>query len=168
MESRCSSVSELLEKYFDREVTGEEKSLVERHLSDCPSCQKSLREMKGISNVLKITVEKALNEETFPWVWEKIERGIQLEVGISWWESFRSWLKLSPLSQRKIWVPMTAITMLILFTMPFFFKKTPSLPAPSVVEYVESQTSNVMVYELEKAKVTVIWLFEDLEVKHST
>jgi len=168
MEGRCSSISELLEKYFDREITGEEKSLVERHLSDCPSCQKSLRAMEGISNVLKSTVEKALNEETFSWVWEKIERRIQLEGGISWWESLRSWLQLSPLSQKKIWVPLVAITMLFLFTIPFFFQKTPSLPAPSVVEYVESQTSNVMVYELEKAKVTVIWLFEDLEIKSST
>jgi hypothetical protein len=168
MVSRCSSISKLLEKYFDREATGEEKSLVERHLSDCPSCQKTLLAMEGVSDVLKTTVDKALNEETFPWVWEKIERGIRLERGISWWESFLSWLRLSPLSQKKIWVPLVAVTMLFLFIMPILFKKTPSLPASIVVEYVESQTSNVMVYELEKAKVTVIWLFEDPETKSST
>jgi hypothetical protein len=43
---------------------------------------------------------------------------------------------------------------------PSFFMKVPSSPDSSVVEYVESQNYNVMVYESEKENVTVIWLFE--------
>jgi hypothetical protein len=46
---------------------------------------------------------------------------------------------------------------------PLLFKKITSYPSPSVVEYIESQTHNVMIYESEKAKVTVIWLFEGPE-----
>jgi hypothetical protein len=53
-----------------------------------------------------------------------------------------------------------AIVILLLIITPYFYTKTPSSSDPSVVEYVESQTHNVMVYESEKGDVTVIWLLE--------
>jgi anti-sigma-K factor RskA len=56
-----------------------------------------------------------------------------------------------------------AAAIILIITIPLLFKKTPSYPSPSVVEYVESQTHNVMVYESENTKVTVIWLFEEPE-----
>jgi hypothetical protein len=117
-----------------------------------------------LRKAIKTPVDEALKEETFPWVWEKIERGIRLEKKPSWQESFRSWLDLSPLLRKKVWIPAVATAIVLaLVASPLLFKKTPSLSAPSVVEYVESQTYNVMVYESEKAKVTIIWLFEEEE-----
>jgi hypothetical protein len=61
-----------------------------------------------------------------------------------------------------------AAVILILITAPLLYKKISSYPVPSVVEYVESETYNVMVYELETPQVTVIWLFEDTEEESST
>jgi hypothetical protein len=55
------------------------------------------------------------------------------------------------------------IIILILFISQLFFKKTPSHLDQTVVEYIESKTYNVMLYEFEKSKITVIWLFEGLE-----
>jgi hypothetical protein len=55
----------------------------------------------------------------------------------------------------------------ILVTAPLLLKKTSSYPGPSVVEYVESEGYNVMIYELETPQVTVIWLFEDSEEESS-
>jgi anti-sigma-K factor RskA len=52
-----------------------------------------------------------------------------------------------------------AVVILILATAPLLYEKMSSYPVQSVVEYVESETYNVMVYELEDEKVTVIWLF---------
>jgi hypothetical protein len=51
---------------------------------------------------------------------------------------------------------------------PLLLKKSPSLPVEFGVEYVESKTNNVMVYEVEKSKVTVIWLFEGPETESTT
>jgi hypothetical protein len=48
------------------------------------------------------------------------------------------------------------------------FQKNHFLSTLSVVEYVESETYNVMVYELETPQVTVIWLFEGPEEESST
>jgi anti-sigma factor RsiW len=169
MKGSCSSVSKLLEKYFDQEVTDKERLLVEGHLQECPACQDVLSSMEELRTLIKVPVEKALQKEDFPWVWQKIEREIRLPEKLTWWQSLLSWLDISPLFRRKVWIPAVATAVVLLFiTAQIIFKKTPSYPDASVVEYVESETNNVMVYDLEKAKVTVIWLFEGQEKEHTT
>jgi hypothetical protein len=61
-----------------------------------------------------------------------------------------------------------AVVILILATAPLLYEKMSSYPVQSVVEYVESETYNVMVYEVETPQVTVIWLFEGPEEESST
>ena len=164
MKNSCSSVSMLLEKYFDQEVTGTERSLVESHLQDCPACRGALTSMKDMRTLIKVPVEEAVREEDFPWVWQKIEKGIRSEEKRTFWETLRLWLQTFPFSRRKAWIPAAAaMSIILILTIPLLFKKTASLPSPPVVEYIESQTSNVMVYESEDTKVTVIWFFEEPE-----
>jgi hypothetical protein len=169
MKDSCSSISQLLERYFDRQATDQERSLVERHLPVCQTCHERLRGFEGLRKAIKIPVDEALKEETFPWVWEKIERGIRLQKKPFWQKSVRSWLDLSPLFRKKVWIPAVAMAIVLLFfSAQIIFKKIPSYPASSVVEYVESETHNVMVYEAEKARVTIIWLFEEMEGESTT
>lgn len=165
MKDSCSSVSKLLEKYFDREVTDNETLLVEGHLRNCLACQDALRSMEELRTLIKVPVEEAVQKEDFPWVWQKIEREIRsTQEKLTWWQSLRSKLDVSPLFKRKVWIPAVATVAVLLFlTAQIIFEKTPSYSDASVVDYVESQTDNVMVYQLEKPKVTVIWLFEGPE-----
>ena len=169
MKDSCSSVSKLLEKYFDQEITGKERFLIEGHLQDCSACRDALKSMEGLRALIKVPVEEALQKEDFPWVWQKIEREIRLQKKLTWWQSLRSWFDVSPLFQRRVWIPAVATVVVLLFiTAQIILRKTPSYPDASVVEYVESETDNVMVYQLEKPKVTVIWLFERPEKEHTT
>jgi anti-sigma factor RsiW len=169
MKDSCSSVSTLLEKYFDQEVTDEERFLVEGHLQDCPGCRDALKSMEELSTLMRVPVEEAVQKEDFPWAWQKIEREIRLQKKRTWWQSLRSWLDVTPLLKRKVWIPAVATVVVLLFiSTEIIFKKTPSYPDVSVVEYVESQTDNVMVYQLEEQKVTVIWLFEGPEEERTT
>ena len=101
MKDSCSSVSKLLEKYFDREVTEKERSLVEGHLPDCPTCQDELRSMEELREWVKAPIEEAVREEEFPWVWQKIEREIRLQKRLTWWQSLRLRLDVSPLLRRR-------------------------------------------------------------------
>ena len=169
MKRECSSISKLLEKYFDQEVTPEERSLVEGHLPDCSACRMALDSMQNLRILIKNPVEEAVGKESFPWVWEKIEKGIQVKERPGLWDFLKSWLDVPPLLKSKILIPaVAAAVILILITAPLLYKKISSYPVPSVVEYVESETYNVMVYELETPQVTVIWLFEDPEEESST
>ena len=161
MKNSCSSISELLERYFDQEVTSEERSHVEGHLADCRTCRAALTAMEGLKYLIKAPVEEADQKESFPWVWQKIERKIQLKEKPSWRETVRRWIDVTPMRRKRVWVPAAAVvTAVFLALAPSFFMKVPSSPDSSVVEYVESQNYNVMVYESEKENVTVIWLFE--------
>jgi predicted anti-sigma-YlaC factor YlaD len=162
MKDSCSSVSKFLEKYFDGEVTDKEKLLVESHLQDCPACQDALKSMEGLRTLIKVPVEDAVQKEDFPWVWQKIEREIRSQEKRTWRQTLRSWLDVSPLLRKKVWVPALATLVVLLFvTGQMIFRKIPSYPDSSVVEYVESETNDVMIYNLEKAKVTVIWVFDE-------
>lgn len=169
MKSECTSVSKLLDKYFDQEVTPEERSLVEGHLPNCSACQMALDSMQNLRLLIKGPVEEAVEKENFPWVWERIERGIQRKERLGLLDFLKSWLDVTPLLKRKILIPaVAAAVVLILITAPLLFKETTSYPTLSVVEYVESETYNVMIYELEDEKVTVIWLFNGSEEEVST
>jgi hypothetical protein len=118
--------------------------------------------------LIKRPVEEAVEKENFPWVWEKVEKGIRERETPTLWDVLRSWLDVTPLLRRKTWVPaVAAAVILILIAVPLLYKKISSYSALSVVEYVESESYNVMVYELETPQVTVIWLFEGPEEESS-
>jgi len=170
MKETCSPVSKLLEKYFDQEVTDNERVLVEGHLRDCADCQNALRSMEELRTLMKFPVEGAVREEDFPWVWQKIEREVRKgQEKLTWWQSLRSWLDVPPLSKKKVWIPAAATFVVLLFiTAQIIFKETPSSPSASVVEYLDSPTYNVMVYQSEEPNVTVIWLFEGPEREQTT
>jgi anti-sigma factor RsiW len=160
MKDFCSSVSKLLDKYFDQEATDKERSLVETHLAVCPTCQDTLKCMGDFRDLLKVPVEAALQREDFERAWQNISREIRIREKPSWQESIRSWLNLAPILRKKVWVPAVAVAaILILLTTQVFFEETPSYVAMPDVEYVDS-SYNVMVYPMEKGKITVIWLFE--------
>lgn len=170
MKDSCSSVSRLLEKYFDQEVTDNERLFVEGHLQDCLNCRSELRSMEELRTLIKVPVEEAVQKEDFPWVWQKIEREIRrTQEKATRWQSFRSWLDVSPLFKRKVWIPAAAtFVVLLAITAQIIFKKAPSYPVVSVVEYLDSPTYNVMVYQSEEPTVTVIWLLEEPEEEHTT
>ncbi len=167
MKDLCSSVSKLLDKYFDQEATDKEKSLVEAHLVGCPVCQGALKRMGDFRGLLELPAEAAVQREDFERAWQHISREIRTRKKPSWresvWESIRSWLDLSPMLRKRVWVPAMAVAaIVILLTTQVFFKETSSDVGLPDVEYVDSSYS-VMVYPMEKGKLTVIWLFEGQE-----
>ncbi len=140
MKNYCSSVSKLLEKYFDQEVTEEERSLVEGHLQDCPACRMALHSMESLRNLIKSPVEEAVERENFPWVWEKIERGIQLNKRPTLGFVTEIWLDITPLLRKKILIPaVAAVLSSFSLQLPSSLKKSLPIRIRSVVEYVESR-----------------------------
>ncbi len=169
MKNSCVSISKLLEPYFDQELPGEEKRRVEEHLQKCQPCQESLRLMQGIRGAIKPPVDEAIEKEDFQSMWQNIQREIRLRERPSWREAIRGWLDISPLFRKKVWIPALATVAILVFVMvPILYKNIPSPSVLSVVEYVDSPSYNVMVYESEKSNVTVIWLFDGQEEESPT
>ena len=169
MKNSCSSVSPLLERYLDREVTDRERTLVETHLVDCVHCRDTLGSMERLGGLLKVPQEAYARDEDFDRIWMKVRTRTRVEEKPSRWENFRTWFVFPALFQKRVWIPAVAIVLILIFvTVPLLFKKSPSLPGKFGVEYVESMTNNVMVYELEKERVTVIWLLEGTEGEPTT
>jgi anti-sigma factor RsiW len=160
MKDFCSSVSKLLDRYFDQEATDKERSLVETHLAGCPACQDTLKRLRDFRDLLKVPVEAAVQREDSERVWRNISREIRIREKPSWHESIRSWLDLAPIFRKRVWVSAVGVAaILILLSTQVFFEETPSYLGLPDVEYVDS-SYNVMVYPIEKGKMTVIWLFE--------
>ena len=169
MKDSCSSISKLLEKYFDRETTADEGILVQDHVRQCAACRAQLKSMEELRAALRSPVDKAVKEETFAWVWQKIEREIQTRKKPAWRESIQAWLGLSFPFRRRVWIPAVAAALFIVaIGSPLLFKETPSQTELSIVEYVQSDTNNVMVFESERENVAIIWLFEATEGDSST
>lgn len=169
MKETCTSVSTLLEKFFDREVTEDERALVEGHLQECHDCQQALKLMEDLRFAIKAPVEEAVSSEHFPWMWERIQKEMRSQERWAWHKTIRAWIFPSSFFRKRIWVPATvAAAIALLIASHFFFQKTPSSGGFSVVEYVESQTHNVMIYQLDQGRMTVIWLLEGPDQEQST
>ncbi len=162
MKKPCSS--ELLDKYFDREVTEEERTMVEGHLSQCQACREELKAMEGLRHAIKDPVDRLDQEENFHWVWQRIERKIQRKEEPAWKKFLGGWLDVGFFLRRRVWIPAAGAALALAIALaPHFFGNSPSSSDLSVVEYVESQSHNVMVYESEKGTMTVIWVLDDQE-----
>lgn len=165
MKQPCKSISMLLEKYFDNEVSSEEKLMVETHISSCPTCQDSLKSISYLRELLKRPVEESIEKEDFPLLWQRIEKQIRLKEKSSVLEKLKSIFNFFDISyalkKRFLVLSATVMAIIIIILIPIFFKKITSLPELSVVEYLESTTHNVLIFESKKEKVTIIWLFEE-------
>ena len=160
MKDSCSLLSSLLERYLDHEATAEERSSVAVHLQGCPACRNALRMMEEMGRLIKAPVDEAEQEEDFSRVWQRIEKGIQQGERAGWGQYLRL-PDIASLFQKKIWIPAAAALIAIIVAItPSILKRGSSPSEASVVEYVESDSCNVMVYQLDKGNETVIWLFE--------
>ena len=169
MKKPCSSVFPLLEKYFDQEATEEEKALVEGHVEACQDCRSALASLGRLRNLVEVPSAAHARPGDFDRVWLEIQRKTRPEERLSVWETVRSWFDLSLLLRKRVWIPAVAVAAIVIVLMvPSAFKNSSSLPGQFGVEYVESDTNNVMVYEIETAKVTVIWLLEGPETEPAT
>lgn len=73
----CQDFAELAGAYALGALTDEERHEAEQHLSQCPSCQQTLRELQSIANVLPLAVPTL---EPSPRVKERLFATIQAEA----------------------------------------------------------------------------------------
>ena len=143
----------LLARLFDRELGRDEAARVGRHLKNCPSCQKELRENEVISSLFKASLDDQLSRidlsDLEPRVLELIQRKM-----VPW----RMRLRDLFVSKRFL-VPATAIATILLF---FCLTRPPgNVSGPSaIVDSFTGETSSVIILETPRTRQTILWFSE--------
>lgn len=145
---------ELIGRYLDGETSQEEYDRISRHLKDCPSCQKILRDHQNISTVFREVLQKEVSQADFADLETRVLGQIRQKKEYPWWERI-SRLVFSA----KLLVPASAIAVLIIF---FAITREPAtIAGPSaVIEAFSGEVSSVMIIETPKSRQTILWYKE--------
>lgn len=158
----CKRAHRLLDRYLDGELAHKAALQVEEHVKGCTQCGNYLKSARSIGQAIKASAlvtraETALSDRAWAHVKAGIESRERLSPGsrlLAWWR----WLTFYP---RPVWASAFAAAALVvaLVTTNTARHQSTKLAHP-VVEYVESQSSQVMVFMPEQSPITVIWFFE--------
>jgi anti-sigma factor RsiW len=160
---KCKQARRFLDRFVDGELADELASRVGQHASSCPDCGGYVESTRSISQAIKtagmaVRSQASLSEQE----WGRLKEALTKKKRIFAENPFMNlwrWLTFYP---RPVWVSAFAAAALIvaLTTINMLHYGEASLSHP-VVEYVESESSQVMVIMPEQSPVTVIWLFEN-------
>ena len=145
--------SALIDRFFDAEVSREERARVEAHVADCPECRRRLEANREIGALLLESPEHRLSGK------EKTaleNRLIERMRNDRWWKRTAGdgWLR-----PRRL-VSLAAAVGVLLLAFTFFSK--PDIPAgPSaIVTSFQGEYTSVMIVETPETRNTIIWFDE--------
>ena len=150
--------SELISRYHDGELGQAERSQVESHILECPSCNKTLEDLKSISDrygahlaqqsvgidareTEKRVLDRLRREET-PW-WAKVK-----ETSLS----------------KKVLVSATATACVALLLITVLQSPVPDSPS-AIVTSVSGDVSSIIILEAPETRQTILWFNERPEGK---
>jgi len=145
--------STLIERFFDNELAPDEHERFSRHLEDCPSCQKAVRDNQTISALFKSSLSKALSQTSF----EDLEENVLNQIrkrSVPWWKKLIDFL-----SSKKFLVPATAMAAILLF-LTLTRQPVPVPDQSAIVKSFSGDVSSVMIIETPKTRQTIIWYNE--------
>ena len=143
----------LLARLFDRELGLDEAARVGRHLKNCPSCQKELRENEDISTLFKAGLDDQLSRIDLSDLEQRVLEHIQRNR-VPWWMRLRE-LFVS----KRFLVPATAIaTILLLFSLT---RHPVTVSGPSaIIDSFTGEISSVIILETPRSRQTILWFSE--------
>jgi len=144
----------LIGRFFDRELGLDEDAQVGRHLKNCPSCQKELRENEAISTLFKAGLDDQLSQidlsDLEPRVLELIQRN-----GVPWWMRLRNMFV-----SKRFLVPATAIAIILLF---FSLTRHPVTVSgfSTTIDSFTGEVSSLIILETPRSHQTILWFSDD-------
>lgn len=144
----------LIGRFFDRELGLDEDAQVGRHLKNCPSCQKELRENEAISTLFKAGLDDQLSQIDLSDIEPRV-LGLIQRNGVPWWMRLRNMFV-----SKRFLVPATAIAMILLF-----FSLT-RYPAPvsegsAIINSFTGETYCLIILETPRSHQTILWYSDD-------
>lgn len=148
----------LIDQYLDGELPKDELARFDLHMKDCPSCQKSLKQRKIISETFNKEINEATEKTDFARFQNQV-MGIIKERNITWRDRV-----LDFITPKRMLIPATVMAGLLLVVF-YTGRLTPTpLPEPSgIVASLSGEASSMMIIKTPNTNHTIIWFNEALD-----
>ncbi len=144
--------TELVSRYYDKDLNPEEYSDIKAHIDSCKICRKSLAEYNNLTDRLKIAFNKATENDTL-----KTENRII--------ESIRRkkrawWVRLADqVFTRRIFIPAVMTASIALVVTTFYTYNSDQGPGAIITSL--SSSESVVIMHTEKTNQPIIWVSEN-------
>ena len=143
----------LIDRFFDGELGPEEHEGVRRHIADCPSCQRALRENREISTLFRDGLNRELSRTDTGELEERVVALVR-KKGAPWWKKV---IEMFP--QKRLFIPATAVAAVALF-LTLTRQPAPTPDPSAIVKSFSGDISSVMIIEAPQSRQTIIWYSE--------
>ena len=175
MKTECKKTRDLVERYFDGELSRRQAARLDDHLAECPKCEAQLQSLHRTRGALQGVLREAASKVDFNTMWRSIQPQLQGPKP-AFWERFNVAIREYFSAYKPIWAMAgAAAAVAALVAIPLLVKDTPLSPAGGpaevaakagnecIIESVEaSNGATPMVQELQN-QTKVIWMFEEPE-----
>lgn len=144
----------LLNDFFDQELTPNESAEMNRHVEDCPLCQKILQHNQSVSTLLVRGLDEALARVDF----DTLEEGVLARIDTKrapWWINLGN-----QLVSKRFYVPAAAVATVIVLFLTFAAPPAPVAGPSAIINSFEGNVGSVMILETEKSHHTILWFSE--------
>ncbi len=144
--------TELVSRYLDNELDGNELKRVETHISDCKSCRTRLNDYIKIDNGINFLINNRADAQSRGFENRVIEAIRGKRAGSTSW-------KKAVLSKRMLVPAGLAVSVILMF---FTFLKSPAQIGPTaIVSSLSGSGSSVMILETSETRQTILWFNEN-------
>jgi len=146
---------ELLDRYYDGEISPDESKAVTDHLDGCPVCRKRLAARRTVTESVRAVADEAVSRTDFRHLDQKVLDRIAVRR-----TPFLSQLKNMRFSWR-FYVPASAIAAILMVFFTVFLRQPADVGPSAIINSFAGKISSVMIIETPESRHTILWFSEE-------
>ena len=152
-DSQAICDTELISRYFDNELNGDDLEKVKSHIESCESCRRKSSEYADIKTGFNSLIDIPINETD-----REIEEKLIASIRNKKSRGFFGWIE-TVLSKKALVPAGLAASVMIIF-MTFFNTPEPAGPT-AIVSSLSGTGSRISILETPETRQTIIWISEN-------
>ena len=158
---RCEKAKGMLERLYDRELSGRKLRALSEHLGQCENCSKELEQLNRMGRMLKEHFEERLLPEGLSRLSDRVLAAIEEPVVPEPESPLAQFIRIFALP-KPAWAAVGVVAVALVFALAYLpGNHGPTLAANDcIIDNVNAENCSVMVYEVGDTKMKVIWVME--------
>lgn len=144
--------TELISRYYDKDLNPEENSKIKTHMDSCEKCSKLLSEYRGLTDKIELTFNEAAEHDTLE-VENRIIESIKREKR-AWWVRLAD-----QIFAKKILIPAVMTASIAILVTTFYIDNSDQEPGAIITSL--SSSGSVVIMHTEKRHQPIIWVSEN-------